>query len=137
MSRPYSVHWNLSHERVNPITGSTTVRFVVLAAFYGIHEYVLREEPRTRSIIKESFRSQLLAPLIAVTAPSEDHQIALGLMRIFEIQEVSPNLLSFNIDASSWHEAILTVLHDGLFDYLHLVLPLFAACLLRGGDTRF
>jgi hypothetical protein len=132
-----SVYWDPLPQRLNPITGSTTVRIVVLAAFHGIHEYVLRDEPRTRSIMKESFKPHLLAPLIAATATSEDHQIALGLLRIFEIEEISPNLPSLNIEASSWHEAILTVLENGLFNYLHLVLPLFATCLLRGGDTRF
>ncbi|KAL2858781.1 hypothetical protein BJX68DRAFT_227234 [Aspergillus pseudodeflectus] len=125
------------HGGLEIITGSTTVRVVLLAAFYGVHEYVLRDEPRIRSIMKGNFKPQLLAPLIAETATSSKHITVQGLMRILEFHEISPNLPAFSVDISSWHHAIFTVLMRGQFDYLHLVLPLFATCLLRGADPRF
>jgi hypothetical protein len=118
-------------------TSHTPVRIVVLAALYGIYEYVLRDVPGTRSIISKNFWPQHLTPLTARTAASFDYKTALGLMRIFELLEISPDLPAGPANIPPWHNAILEVLINGQFNYLHWALPFFVTCLLRGGDPRF
>jgi hypothetical protein len=118
-------------------TNCTPVRIVVLGALYEVYEYVLRDVPGTRSIISKDFGAQHLTRLIASTAASSDYKTGLGLVRLFELLEISPNLPAIPANIASWHNAILIVLISGQFNYLHWALPFFVTCLLRGGDPRF